>query len=135
MAPGGTVGSTESQMDSFHSTLTVVIYGTSLALSSIGANLEGHPGLLIAEIDGAAPGAEDRLLALNPDAVIFDLASEKSDILAFWTHHPHLLLIGLDLTNGRARVLSYESSYVATPEDLLHIIETHARGGPSGRGV
>jgi CheY-like chemotaxis protein len=108
--------------------LSIAIYGNSVALSSLGASLRENHDLVVAVVDTALPGAVERVTALNPDAVIFDLPSTKSEILDLWKHHPNLLLIGVDVPNQRARVLSAEASYVATPDDLVRIIEAHVRG-------
>ena len=106
---------------------TVAIYGNSLVLSSIRASLEHRAELRVFSFDAATPGAAERLSAMHPDAIVFDLASTQSDsAVALWKAQPNVLLIGVDLAADRALVLSGQSSHVLTPDDLVQVIETRA---------
>ncbi len=98
---------------------TVALYGDTLALATIAASLGRRPGLRV------APAEE--LGGLQPDVAVFDLAAGRPDIaLALWRAQPNLLLIGVDLSTGRALVLSGHPSRVYTVEDLVNVIESHA---------
>jgi hypothetical protein len=104
---------------------TVALYGNSLVISSIGASLQGRAGLQVLFVDAALPDAASRLGALQPDVVIFDLAVAQPEFaLALWKAQPRLLLIGIDLTNGQALVLSGQPSRLLTMGDLLQVIES-----------
>lgn len=106
---------------------TVILYGNSLVVSSIGASLQGRVGLHVLLLDAALPDAAQRLSALQPDAVIFDLATTQPDFaIALWKARPSLVLIGVDLTTGQALVLSGQASRALTTDDLLHVIESHS---------
>ena len=73
------------------------------------------------------PGALERLRALHPDVIVFDLASKQSDsAVALWKAQPEVLLIGVDLATDQMLVLSGESSHVLTPDDLVQVIEMRA---------
>jgi len=106
---------------------TVVLYGNSLVVSSIGASLRERAGLQILTIDAALPDAAQQLSAPRPDVVIFDLATAQPDFaIALWKAQPNILLIGVDLKTGHALVLSGQASRVLTTDDLLHVIESRA---------
>lgn len=103
---------------------TVALYGNSLVISSIGASLQGRAGLEIKCVDATLPDAASWLAALQPDVVIFDLAVAQPEFaIALWKARPRLLLIGVNLTNGHAFVLSGQTSRLLTMDDLLQVIE------------
>lgn len=110
---------------------TVVIYGNSLVVSSIGASLQGCADLQVVLVDLNAPDAQQCLKALQPDIVIFDLGTVRSDFpVALFKETPHLLLIGVDLTADRALLLSGQPARVLTTEDLLQVIRLNDPGSP-----
>jgi len=110
--------------------LTVVLYGNSLALSGVGASLEAHPGLQVVRVDAADSSAE-ALSELEPDVVVFDLATAQPDVVALWRRDPPFLPIGVDLLKHRVVVFSGTPSRVLTTDDLLRVIE--GRMGPKAR--
>jgi hypothetical protein len=109
----------------FNMTLrTVVLYGNSLVVSSIGASLQGRAELQVSSVDTTCPQAEERLRALQPDVVIFDLAAARPEFaIALWKTQPHLLLIGVDLLAHEALMLSGQPSRLLTLDDLLGAIK------------
>ena len=113
---------------------TVVLFGSSVAVSSIGASLQGCGGLRVltvnSEAAAAAAGhdAAQRLAALRPDVVLFDLATVPSDFaIALWKAQPGTLLIGIDLLANQALVLSGRPARAHTTGDLLQVIQCHDR--------
>ncbi len=101
----------------------MVLYGNSLVMSTIGASLRAHSGLELVRLEPGAPDAAQRLLALHPDVVLFDLATAEPDFaVTLLKQHSKLLLIGVDLANARMLVLSGHESNVLTVDDLLHVI-------------
>jgi hypothetical protein len=104
---------------------TVVLYGNSLVVSSIGASLQNRADLQVVSIDATLPDAAQRLGALRSDVVIFDLATAQPEFpIELWKAKPQLLLIGVDLTTGQALVLSGQPSRLLTVDDLVHVIES-----------
>jgi hypothetical protein len=101
--------------------LKVVLYGNSLALTSIGASLQAHPGLRLvrAEADRSA----EALLELEPDVVVFDLATAQPDVVALWQRDPPVLPVGVDMLNQQVVVFSGTRSRALTTEDLVRVIE------------
>ncbi len=100
----------------------VVLYGNSLALSGVGASLEGHPGLDLVRVDATEASAES-LHELRPDVVVFDLATAQPDVVALWRRHPPVLPIGVDLLKHQVVVFSGKPSRALTADDLVRVIE------------
>ncbi len=106
---------------------TIVLYGNSLAVSSVGASLRDCEGLRLVSVRAVLPDAFHELIKLRPDVVIFDLtATQPNFALALLQARPGLLLVGVDLKTDKALVLSGQTSHVLTTEDLLRVI-----GSPS----
>jgi hypothetical protein len=106
-------------------TRRVVLYGSDLVVSTVGANLRGQPGFQIFQIDPLLPDALQRLDAASPDVVIFDLAGAQPDFtIAVLRKNPGLLLIGVDLGSDKMLVMSGEESRLLTTDDLVHVMET-----------
>ena len=102
----------------------VVLYGSDLVVSTVAANLRGREGFQIVQIDPLLSDALQRLEAVSPDVVLFDLAGAQPDFaIAVLRKHPGLLLIGVDLGSNKMLVMSGEESRLLTAEDLLHVIE------------
>jgi hypothetical protein len=103
----------------------VVLYGSDLVVSTVGANLRGRVGFQIVQIDPLLPDALQRLDTARPDAVLFDLAGAQTDFaITVLRKHPGLLLIGVDLKTDKMLVMSGEESRLLTTDDLVHMIET-----------
>jgi hypothetical protein len=111
--------------------LTVVLYGKSLALSSVGAGLRARRGLHVVMIDATVPRATAQLRRFNPDAVVFDMAATQPDIVDLWRRDPDLLLIGVNVDSETALVFSSASSRLWTANDLVEIIRR--RTAPAGK--
>jgi hypothetical protein len=106
---------------------TLVLYGNSLVVSSVGASLQARAGLQVVPLDAALPGVAGQLSALQPDIIIFDLAAAQPDFaITLWKARSQTLLIGVDLVMGRALVLSGQASRALTTDDLLQAIDSHA---------
>ncbi len=105
----------------------MAIWGNSIVLSGIRASLERRAGLRVLPFEATLPGATAQLLAMHPDAIVFDLASARADaIFALWKAQPQALLIGVDLTADQVLVFSGQTSRVLTPDELVEVIEAHA---------
>jgi hypothetical protein len=101
----------------------VVLYGSDLVVSTVGANLQGRAGFQIVQIDPLLPDALQRLEAARPHVVLFDLAGAQPDFtITVLRKNPGLLLIGVDLSTGKMLVMSGEESRLLTTDDLVHIM-------------
>ncbi len=114
---------------------TVMLYGNSLVVSTIGASLNGCREFQVQHIDPAMPGVKQRLSDLQPDILIFDLAVMRPEAaIRLWKILPHLLLIGIDLAADRMIVLSDRSARALTTGDLLQVIGRHGDTETRRRG-
>ncbi len=101
----------------------VVLYGTTLVVSTIGASLQASADLELIRIDPALPGAAERLLALQPSAVVFDLAAGQPDFaMSLLRQQPGLLLIGADPSSDDLLVLSSHAARALSVADLVAVI-------------
>jgi hypothetical protein len=106
----------------------VVLYGSDLVVSSVGASLQGRLGFEIQQIDPLLPDALQRLEAAHPDVVIFDLESTRPEFtIAALRITPRLLLVGVDLMSGKMLTMSGEESRLLTTDDLVRMIGTGKR--------
>jgi len=105
-------------------TRTVVLYGNSLVVSSLAASLASQPGLTLHQLDGPLPDLVRQVKSLDPDALIFDLATARPDTaIELFREHPRLLLIGVDVMNAKMLVLSGNQSQALTMDDLTRAIK------------
>jgi len=111
--------------------LKVVLYGNSLALSGVGASLEAHPGLRLVRVDAKGASAE-ALGDLEPDVVVFDLATARPDVVELWSRDRPVLPIGVDLLKHQVVVFSGTCSSARTADDLVRVIESQM--GPRATG-
>ncbi|MFW6136271.1 MAG: hypothetical protein ACOC7N_05570 [Chloroflexota bacterium] len=108
-------------------TRTVLLYGQSLLLPLVAANLERSPGLCVMQ---AATWAEaSQLLAEGmPDVLIFDLTDDcENRVLPLLLKNPQLVLIGLDTERNQAVWLSGQEARSLTLERLREIVEHQCR--------
>jgi hypothetical protein len=106
-------------------TRKVVLYGSNLVVSTLGATLRGQVEFEMVQIDPLLPGALQAIEAARPDVILFDLAGAQPDFsIALLRKNPGLLLIGVDLKTDKVLVMSGEESRLLTTDDLVHIIET-----------
>ena len=102
--------------------LKVVLYGNSLALSGVGASLEGHPGLDLVRVEAGDASAET-LHEIEADVVVFDLATARPDVVRLWKRDRPVLPIGVDLVKHQVVVFSGKASRGLTTDDLVRVIE------------
>lgn len=102
----------------------VALCTNSVVVSSIGASLEGRPGVEVLHIDPRSPDAVRRLRDLWPDIAIVDLTMEQSEPISLLRRYPGFLLIGVDLNSDQLVVLSSEPARPLTMDNLMRLIET-----------
>jgi hypothetical protein len=101
----------------------VVLYGSSLVVSAVGASLEECEGLELVRVDAGSADAPARLSALEPAAVVFDRVTTRPDFaMALLEQHPQALLIGVDPSSDRILVLSGREEQPASAADLVQMI-------------
>lgn len=112
---------------------TIVLFGNSLVVSSIGASLVHLPSLTLHQIDTSLSELEQHIQREHPDVLIFDLATDYPiSPITLLKEYPRLLLIGIDISNAKMLVLSSRQTQALTIDDLTHVIEAQvASGGTS----
>jgi len=116
---------------------TVVLYGNSLLIAGVEVSLRDQPGLDVVRIDATLPNVVQRLGALHPDVIIFDLTTPPSTLQlpssnfhpppSLLHEHPGIALIGLDLNSNKALVLSGQEHTVLAANDLAQVIQLLTR--------
>jgi hypothetical protein len=108
---------------------TVILYGNSLAVSSVGASLRECEGLHVLRLGTGMPDSVSELTRLQPDVVIFDLTATQPNFpVALLRTKPGLVLVGVDLRTAKVLVLSGQTCHVLTTDDLLQVIDSHVDG-------
>jgi hypothetical protein len=114
----------------------VVLYGNSLFMAGVEASLKRKDGLDVQRIDATLPGARQRLDALRPAAVVFDLADPPLGfVLPFLREHLDLPLVGLDVTSNTVLVLSCRQYTALTVNDLAQVIQIQLSTSARGVGI
>ena len=104
---------------------SVLIYGRSLNLAGIGVCLRKVEGLDVLEIDPSDPDARQRLEALTPEVILFDLSDPPTDLdMTLLRSKPGLLLIGVDPSSEEVLILKGRCDRMLTVAELTKLI-TH----------
>lgn len=101
---------------------TVLLYGNSLVVSTIGASLQACPDLQVLPLDPALPHAIQRLGQLQSGCLIFDRTTVQPDFLLSLLQQPGLLLIGIDPETHEALVWSGSRATALDANDLVRVI-------------
>ncbi len=109
-------------------TRRVVLYGSDLVVSTIGASLRNRPEFQVQEIERLLPDTLGKLHASPPGVILFDMASAWPEFaITLLRRHPKIMLIGVDIAGSRMLVLSGEPSQLLTIDDLVQMIERGVR--------
>ena len=107
---------------------TVLLYGNSLAVSTIGASLQACPDLQVLPLDPTRPDLTQRLDELQPGIVIFDLATVYPNFaINLWRAYPGMLLIGVDPSSDEMLVLSGRPQQARSASDLISVIQNYSQ--------
>jgi hypothetical protein len=97
----------------------VILYGDTLILEGVRANLEAQPDFEVLVLDRPL----EELRRLSPAAVIFDVRATRPDFLLSLVQQPGLLLIGIDPDTRQALVWSGRQAAAVVAADLIGIIQ------------
>jgi hypothetical protein len=101
----------------------VILYGNSVFLAGIKAELELDPEIGLIVIDAGTTGLVERIRDLSPRALLFDLAERQAEpAVALLRELSGLLLIGVDPDRDELLVLSGTSQQALSAADLVNII-------------
>ena len=102
---------------------TVAYYGNSLLIASLGASLRNQEDLRLEHIETGGKESAEKLQALRPDVVLFDLTSARPGfMLSLFAARPQTRLIGVDPDGRRLLVLSRREFKGLAVSDLLQAI-------------
>lgn len=103
----------------------LVLYGNSIFLAGLKADLRRCTRLELVTVDPGAPNAAARIRNVNPSAVIFDLTAAQPDfMIALLRDRPGLLVLGVDPSTDEMLVLSGRPERALSTQDLLQAINT-----------
>ena len=100
-----------------------ILYGNSLILEGVRAELSGHPGMEVLIFDQFPNDLLEEMRLLKPAAIIFDLAADQTDFPLAMLQQPGLLLIGIDPETQHALVWSGRQVRAVVAADLITIIQ------------
>lgn len=100
-----------------------ILYGDSLILEGVLAELAGNPGLEVIVLDQPLDKPLESLRALEPEVIIFDLGAVQPDFPLAMLQKPDLVLIGINPETHQAQVWSGRQASAAVAADLLSIIQ------------
>jgi hypothetical protein len=108
----------------------VVLYGNSVFLAGIRADLKRRAELEVLTVEPDYSDTAARIHALDPTAVLFDLAAAQPDFTIPLLHTwPDMLLIGVNASSDEILVLSGQQVRAATMTELTHVIMGDSAGG------
>jgi hypothetical protein len=102
---------------------SLVLYGNSVFLAGIKAELERNTVLELIVLEVGHPGVADLIRRCKPRAVLFDLSEGQPDFSVTLLHEqPGLLLIGVDPSSNDLLVLSSQPVQAHSLADLFNVI-------------
>jgi hypothetical protein len=100
----------------------VILFGDSLILEGVRANLKTCPDLDVLVLDQPLHRPFEELRRLCPAAVIFDLGVIQPDFLLSLFQEPGLLLIGINIETHQALLWSGRQAAAVESSDLVSVI-------------
>ena len=108
----------------------VVLYGNSVFLAGIKAELELDPGIELIAVDTGSTDVMERIRDHKPGALLCDLAEGQPDFaVALLREQPSLLLIGVDPSSDELLVLSNWPAQALNLADLIELIRIRTTRG------
>lgn len=102
---------------------TLVLYGNSIFLAGLKADLVHLIELELVTIDAHLPDPEDRIRQCNPSVVIFDFATAHPDFaMRLLRDRPNLLLLGVDPSRDEVIVVSGRPERALSTQELVRVI-------------
>jgi hypothetical protein len=103
---------------------TVLIYGNSLFVAGVAAELDAVPGLIIKRVDTSGLRSVEQMQTGCPATLIVDLATIPGNlVLHCLLQCPTLVIVGLDLKNSRVIVLNSQFFPVTTLQELTCVLQ------------
>ena len=99
-----------------------ILYGNSLILEGVRAELAGDPSVDVIMLDQPLQEPLAELRLLKPAVIVFDLAAAQPDFPLAMLQQPGVLLIGIDPETHQALVWSGRQARAVVAADLIGII-------------
>ena len=99
-----------------------ILYGDSLILEGVRAELTGNPDLEVILLDDLLDKPLEELRALDPAVIIFDLGAIQPDFPLAMLQRSDLLLIGINPETHQALVWSGREAAAVVAADLIKIL-------------
>ena len=101
----------------------IALFGDSLLIDTVEASLQNSQGLGVVRVQTTTSDALDRLKALCPDLIIFDLNDPNSRlVIPFFRDHQSTPLLCLDVTCSKVLALSCQHYTATSAHDLERLI-------------
>lgn len=114
----------------------LVLYGNSMFLAGIRAELERLTSLRIITMATGGPDAAARIASLDPHVVLFDLSADQPGFaVSLLRRQPGLLLIGVDPSTDKLMVLSCQPAEALSVPDLVEVINQKVLSSQTGKGI
>ena len=106
------------------SSLRLVLYGNSIFLAGIKAEILDTSHLEVIAMEPSRQDALGLILALRPCAVVFDLSASQPDFfLAMLRMYPDTLFIGIDPSSDEVLRLSGQRTKIHTGKELVEMVK------------
>lgn len=100
----------------------VILYGNSVFLAGIRADLEARGQLDLVTIETGCPDAAALIRERRPAAILFDLAAAQPDFaIALLRDRPELILVGVDPSTDALLVLSGRQERPLSAGELVRL--------------
>ncbi len=100
-----------------------ILYGDSLILEGVRAELAGNPRVEVIVLDGSLEKPLEELRALNPTVIIFDQSAIQPDFPLAMLQRPDLTLIGINPETRQALVWSGRLFSALSMQELFELIQ------------
>ncbi len=101
----------------------LVLYGNSVFLAGIKADLESRVSLKLITVEAGSADASEQIRAHKPDVLLFDIATGQPEFtVSLLRDRPGMLVICLDPSSNEMLVLSARPQQALSLSDLVKVI-------------
>ncbi len=105
----------------------IVLLGESLLMDGVAVSLKERPPLGVVRMDASGADVGERLRALSPKVIVFELDCARSaSLIKLLKESPGAMLLGLDLDCSQAIVLNSSRHLTPTMKAFCQLIQSQA---------